>query len=176
MSDQMEKSTAVQELDSSTTHEDLMPTPPEKRTITSVTFFVMCVGMYVQLLSFINGAQLYPGLSPKMIIFACLAGNGLVWLLLTLTGDIGIKHGLPYAIYLRAPFGYKGSQAPGLVPVSYTHLMFRFHADVFRFEGIIRDIFAQFFRDRALRRDRIGRNHTDPGAFHGFHHRHISIE
>ncbi|MGI5966162.1 MULTISPECIES: cytosine permease [Anaerotruncus] len=115
MSDQMEKSTAVQELDSSTTHEDLMPTPPEKRTITSVTFFVMCVGMYVQLLSFINGAQLYPGLSPKMIIFACLAGNGLVWLLLTLTGDIGIKHGLPYAIYLRAPFGYKGSQAPGLV-------------------------------------------------------------
>ena len=41
MSDQMEKSTAVQELDSSTTHEDLMPTPPEKRTITSVTFFAV---------------------------------------------------------------------------------------------------------------------------------------
>lgn len=95
--------------------EYLKPSTDKQRTISSLTFFVICIGMYVQLLTFMNGAQLYPALSPIMIIFTTILGNVIVWILLTLTGDIGIKHGLPYVVYLRAPFGYAGSQFPGIV-------------------------------------------------------------
>lgn len=95
--------------------DDLMPSTDKQRTITSLAFFAICVGMYVQLVSFITGAQLYPALSPKTIVLTAILGNLFVWVLLVLTGDIGLKHGIPYAVYVRAPFGYLGAHVPGLV-------------------------------------------------------------
>jgi NCS1 family nucleobase:cation symporter-1 len=92
----------------------LMPTDDSKRTITSLAFFMICVGMYVQLVSFVAGAQLYPALSPRTIVITCIIGNLFVWGLLVLTGDIGMKHGIPYAVYIRAPFGYMGAHIPGI--------------------------------------------------------------
>lgn len=94
---------------------DLNPTTDKQRTITSIGFFMICVGMYVQLVSFIAGAQLYPSLSPLTIAVTCIIGNLFVWILLVLTGDIGLKHGIPYAVYIRAPFGYRGAHFPGLI-------------------------------------------------------------
>ena len=94
---------------------ELMPSTDKQRTITSLGFFMVCVGMYVQLVSFTTGASLYPALSPMTIAVTCIVGNLLVWVLLVLTGDIGIKHGLPYSVYIRAPFGYRGAHIPGLI-------------------------------------------------------------
>ena len=94
---------------------DLMRSTEKQRTISSLAFFMICVGMYVQLVSFIAGAQLYPALSPWTIVVTCVFGNLFVWILLVLTGDIGLKHGIPYAVYIRAPFGYRGAHFPGLV-------------------------------------------------------------
>lgn len=94
---------------------DIMPTTDKERTVSSLGFFMISVGMYVQLVSFIAGAQLYPGLSPVAIILSAVFGNVIVWVLLVLTGDIGLKHGIPYAVYARAPFGYLGAHVPALI-------------------------------------------------------------
>lgn len=94
---------------------DIMPSLDSQRTITSLGFLMICIGMYVQMASFIAGAQLYPALSPISIILSGILGNILVWGLLVLTGDIGLKHGIPYAVYIRAPFGYLGAHIPGLI-------------------------------------------------------------
>ncbi|MDQ0221192.1 thiamine permease [Peribacillus cavernae] len=99
----------------SLTGKDIMPTKESERTVSSVGFFMISVGMYVQLVSFIAGAQLYPALSPIAIILSAILGNVIVWALLVLTGDIGLKHGIPYAVYARAPFGYLGAHIPGLI-------------------------------------------------------------
>ncbi|MCM3714789.1 cytosine permease [Alkalihalobacillus oceani] len=99
----------------SLSNKDIMPTKLSDRTVTSIGFFMICVGMYVQLVSFIAGAQLYPSLSPVAIILTAVLGNVIVWVLLVLTGDIGLKHGIPYAVYIRAPFGYLGAHIPGLI-------------------------------------------------------------
>ncbi|MGD9570019.1 MAG: cytosine permease [Sedimentibacter sp.] len=93
---------------------ELMPTIETDRKITTTAFFMICVGMYVQLVSFMTGAQLYPALSPKTIIITAIIGNMFVWVLLVLTGDIGMKYGIPYAVYIRAPFGYMGAHIPGI--------------------------------------------------------------
>lgn len=94
---------------------DIMPTIPAQRTISTWGFFMISVAMYVQLVSFIAGSQVYPALSPLMIITTVIVGNIVVWGLLVLTGDIGLKHGVPFAVYARAPFGYLGAHIPALV-------------------------------------------------------------
>jgi NCS1 family nucleobase:cation symporter-1 len=94
---------------------DIMPKTDEDRVISPRGFFLISVGLYVQLVSFIVGAQVYPALSPFMIILSVLVGNVVVWVLLVLTGDIGLKHGIPFAVYVRAPFGYLGAHVPALV-------------------------------------------------------------
>lgn len=94
---------------------DIMPKTDEDRTISPRGFFLISVGLYVQLVSFIVGAQVYPALSPFMIVLSVILGNFAVWILLVLTGDIGIKHGIPFAVYIRAPFGYLGAHIPALV-------------------------------------------------------------
>ena len=94
---------------------DLMPKTEDDRSISSFSFFLISVGLYVQLVSFIVGAQLYPALSPLMIALTAIIGNIVVWILLVLTGDIGMKYGVPFAVYARAPFGYLGAHIPALV-------------------------------------------------------------
>lgn len=94
---------------------DIMPTIPSQRTIGTWGFFMISVAMYVQLVSFIAGSQVYPALSPLTIITTVIVGNIVVWALLVLTGDIGLKHGIPFAVYARAPFGYLGAHIPALV-------------------------------------------------------------
>lgn len=94
---------------------DIMPTVPGQRTIGTWSFFMISVAMYVQLVSFVAGSQVYPALSPLTILIAVIVGNVVVWALLVLTGDIGLKHGVPFAVYARAPFGYLGAHIPALV-------------------------------------------------------------
>jgi len=91
-----------------------MPKSLDDRRISSLSFFLISIGLYVQLVSFVAGAQVYPALSPLMIVVTVILGNILVWILLVLVGDIGIKHGIPFAVYIRAPFGYLGTHVPAL--------------------------------------------------------------
>lgn len=97
------------------TNKDIIPTTEKERTISSLSFFVISVGMYVQLVSFVAGAQLYPEMSPITIILAALLGNLIVWVLLVLMGDVGLKYGIPFSVYARAPFGYLGAHVPALI-------------------------------------------------------------
>lgn len=74
---------------------DIMPTSDKQRTMSAFSFLIIWIGIAVQLVTFISASQLYPALSPGQIMLACLIGNILVAILLTLTGDIGIKYGFP---------------------------------------------------------------------------------
>lgn len=94
---------------------DIIPTTDQKRTMSNLGFLMVWIGIAVQLVTFISAAQLYPALSPIQILLACLLGNIIVALLLTLIGDIGIKYGIPYAVYIRACFGYLGTHIPAFI-------------------------------------------------------------
>jgi NCS1 family nucleobase:cation symporter-1 len=94
---------------------DIMPTTDGQRNISNLGFLILWVGIAVQLVTFILAAQLYPALSPVQILLACILGNLVVAVLLTLMGDIGIKYGIPYAVYIRACFGYLGTHIPAFI-------------------------------------------------------------
>ncbi|RFU61013.1 NCS1 family nucleobase:cation symporter [Bacillus sp. V59.32b] len=99
----------------SLTGKDIMPTLETERNMTPIAYFILWVGIAVQLVTPIAAAQLYPALSPMQIIVACILGNLIVAILLTLLGDIGIRYGVPYAVFIRASFGYLGAHIPALV-------------------------------------------------------------
>lgn len=99
----------------SLTGKDIMPTSGKERNMSSLAYFILWVGIAVQLVTPITAAQLYPALSPMQIIIACIIGNLIVAVLLTFLGDIGVRYGIPYAVYIRACFGYLGAHIPALI-------------------------------------------------------------
>ncbi|MCM3569290.1 cytosine permease [Neobacillus mesonae] len=99
----------------SLTGKDIMPTSNNQRNISTFGFLLLWIGIAVQLVTFVTAAQLFPALSPIQIIWAALLGNIIVALLLTLLGDIGIKYGIPFAVYIRACFGYLGTHIAGTI-------------------------------------------------------------
>lgn len=99
----------------SLTGPDIMPTKDSDRNISNIGFTMLWIGITIQLVVFVSAAQLYPALSPVQILIACLIGNLIVGLLLALTGDIGVKYGIPYAVYIRACFGYLGTHIPAFI-------------------------------------------------------------
>ncbi|QUG40619.1 cytosine permease [Psychrobacillus sp. INOP01] len=94
---------------------DIMPTTDKERDINLIDFVLLWAGMTIGIAGFAVGAQLYPGLSPTSIVQATIVAYVIVTVLLLLNGDIGMKYGLPFTVYMRACFGYKGAHIPGII-------------------------------------------------------------
>ncbi|MCT7656253.1 cytosine permease [Oceanimonas sp. NS1] len=91
---------------------ELMPSTDKDRDINIWDFTMLWAGMTINMGAFTMGAQLYPGLSPWTIIGAILAAYAIVTSILILAGDIGIRYGIPFTVYIRGCFGYKGAKIP----------------------------------------------------------------
>ncbi len=104
---------------------ELLPTKDSDRTMSLLDYIMLWAGMTVNIVGFSLGAQYYnngAGLSAWTLVLVILVGYGIVTLLTALVGDIGTKYGIPFAVYARAPFGYKGFYIAGLlraVPALY---------------------------------------------------------
>lgn len=94
---------------------DLMPIPHDKKKISTFGFAVMWVGMAVVLAAFAIGGSGIQTLSLPMVILATMIGTILIGIFMTLTGDIGIEHGLSFPVYMRAPFGTVGTHIPSIL-------------------------------------------------------------
>lgn len=97
---------------------ELMPTLESGRTMSLADYFILWAGMTINVVAFSLGAQYYnsgDGLGAWTMVFVILVGYGIVTALTALIGDIGTLYGVPFAVYARAPFGYKGSSIAGLL-------------------------------------------------------------
>lgn len=97
---------------------ELLPTREEDRTMSMADYIILWAGMTINIVAFSLGAQYYDnghGLSPWTMVWVMLVGYGIVTLFTAMIGDIGTKYGIPFAVYSRAAFGYKGSYYAGIV-------------------------------------------------------------
>ncbi len=97
---------------------ELIPTVESGRTMSLADYFILWAGMTINVVAFSLGAQYYnggDGLSAWTMVLVILVGYGIVTALTALIGDIGTLYGVPFAVYARAPFGYKGSSIAGLL-------------------------------------------------------------
>ncbi|WP_223702819.1 NCS1 family transporter [Sutcliffiella deserti] len=94
---------------------DLLPISHAGRKIGTLGFAVMWVGMAVVLAAFAIGGAGVQSLSLGWVILATIIGSVAIGLCMTITGDIGIEHGLSFPVYMRAPFGTIGTHIPSII-------------------------------------------------------------
>lgn len=94
---------------------DLLPISHDGRKIGTLGFAVMWVGMAVVLAAFAIGGAGVQNLSLGWVILATIIGSVGIGLFMTITGDIGIEHGLSFPVYMRAPFGTLGTHIPSII-------------------------------------------------------------
>lgn len=96
-------------------HHDILPTRPGQRIIGWLDFVWLWFGMVAQMGVFLLGASFAGRLSLVDTLLAIAIGNLVVGIVSVLNGDIGIEHGVTYAVYLRAPYGIRGAWLPSLL-------------------------------------------------------------
>jgi NCS1 family nucleobase:cation symporter-1 len=94
---------------------DLLPIAHKDRKIGTFGFSNMWIGMAVVLAAFAIGGSGVQHLSLEWVVLATLIGSLAIGFFITLSGDIGIEHGLSFPVYMRAPFGTIGTHIPSVV-------------------------------------------------------------
>ncbi len=94
---------------------DLLPISHGKKTISTLGFSSMWVGMAILLATFTIGAAGIQTLPLGWVIAATLIGTVAIGVFITVIGDIGIEHGLSFPVYMRAPFGTVGTHLPSVI-------------------------------------------------------------
>ncbi len=94
---------------------DLAPTGPDQRTWRWYHFAALWIGMIVAVPAWMLAAGLVAqGLSVAQAALTVLLGNAIVLIPMLLIGHAGARHGIPYAVLVRASFGTTGARLPAL--------------------------------------------------------------
>lgn len=94
--------------------EDILPITSGKRSLGGLGFANIWIGMAIVISVFSFGASGIDGMNIVGVASATFVANLIIALVGSLTGDIGVEHGLSFATYLRAPFGISGVHLPAV--------------------------------------------------------------
>ncbi|PVA08919.1 nitrate reductase [Pelagivirga sediminicola] len=95
--------------------ESILPTLLGQRPIGLIGYAWIWVGIAVIIATYSLGATGVGGGVPlSTVILIIFLANLAIGALMVLTADIGTEHGLPFAVYLRAPFGIHGTHLPAI--------------------------------------------------------------
>lgn len=94
--------------------DDILPITSKKRTLGGLGFANIWIGMAIVISVFSFGASGIDGMNIWGVATATLVANIIIAIVGSLTGDIGVEHGLSFATYLRAPFGLVGVHLPAV--------------------------------------------------------------
>ncbi|PQA72394.1 NCS1 family transporter [Brucella oryzae] len=95
--------------------ESILPTALNQRPIGMLGYSWIWIGIAVIIATFSLGATgIAGGVSLPTVVLTIFLANVGIGLFMLLTADIGTEHGLPFAVYLRAPFGVRGTHIPAV--------------------------------------------------------------
>ncbi|UCI22752.1 NCS1 family transporter (plasmid) [Mesorhizobium sp. B2-1-8] len=95
--------------------ESILPTTLAQRPITTLGYAGIWIGIAVIIATYSLGATgVGGGVSLAGVILTIFFANIGIGLFMLFTADIGTEHGLPFAVYLRAPFGVHGTHVPAI--------------------------------------------------------------
>ncbi|OSZ68665.1 nitrate reductase [Sphingomonas sp. IBVSS2] len=94
---------------------DLAPTGPGQRSWAWYHYAALWIGMIVAVPAWMLAAGLVEqGMSAGQAALTVLLGNVIVLVPMLLIGHAGARHGIPYAVLVRAAFGTTGARLPAL--------------------------------------------------------------
>ncbi|WP_025950881.1 purine-cytosine permease family protein [Geobacillus thermocatenulatus] len=96
-------------------HDDIRPTPMNERSMNFFNTFTLWIAANVVITTVMTGMMFVPDISFSNAMLAIIVGSAIGAIPLALTGNIGIRTGLPTMVITRAAFGQKGAILPALV-------------------------------------------------------------
>jgi NCS1 family nucleobase:cation symporter-1 len=97
-------------------NDDLAPTPPGRRTWGTYNYIALWFSMSMEVTTYMLAAGLIAGgMNWKQAIATILLGNLIVLIPMLLNAHAGAKYGIPFPVFVRAPFGPMGANVPAIL-------------------------------------------------------------
>ena len=103
-------------VDPSLSNSDLRPTTPAQRTWTTYNYIALWFSMSMEITTYkLASGLIDKGMDWKQAIATVLLGNLIVLVPMLLNAHAGAKYGIPFPVFIRAPFGVRGANLPALL-------------------------------------------------------------
>jgi nucleobase:cation symporter-1, NCS1 family len=103
-------------VDPSLSNSDLAPVPPSRRTWTTYNYIALWFSMSMEITTYqLASSLIAKGMDWKQAVGTVLLGNLIVLIPMLLNAHAGAKYGIPFPVFIRAPFGVRGANIPALL-------------------------------------------------------------
>jgi nucleobase:cation symporter-1, NCS1 family len=103
-------------VDPSLSNRDLAPTTPEQRTWTTYNYIALWFSMSMEITTYqLASSLIAKGMDWKQAVGTVLLGNLIVLIPMLLNAHAGTRYGIPFPVFIRAPFGVRGANLPAIL-------------------------------------------------------------
>ncbi|MGA8086351.1 MAG: NCS1 family nucleobase:cation symporter-1 [Terracidiphilus sp.] len=103
-------------VDPTLSNRDLAPTTPEQRTWTTYSYIALWFSMSMEITTYqLASSLIAKGMDWKQAVCTVLLGNLIVLIPMLLNAHAGTRYGIPFPVFIRAPFGVRGANLPAIL-------------------------------------------------------------
>jgi nucleobase:cation symporter-1, NCS1 family len=107
---------ASRQIDSSLSNDDLAPTTTAHRTWGTYNYIALWFSMSMEITTYqLASSLIAKGMDWKQAVGTVLLGNLIVLVPMLLNAHAGAKYGIPFPVFIRAPFGVRGANVPSIM-------------------------------------------------------------
>jgi NCS1 family nucleobase:cation symporter-1 len=108
--------TSISAVDTSLSNEDLAPTTRAHRTWGTYNYIALWFSMSMEITTYqLASSLIAKGMDWKQAVGTVLLGNLIVLIPMLLNAHAGAKYGIPFPVFIRAPFGVRGANIPAIL-------------------------------------------------------------
>ncbi len=103
-------------VDPTLSNRDLAPTTPAQRTWTTYSYIALWFSMSMEITTYqLASSLIAKGMDWKQAVGTVLLGNLIVLVPMLLNAHAGTRYGIPFPVFIRAPFGVRGANLPAIL-------------------------------------------------------------
>jgi NCS1 family nucleobase:cation symporter-1 len=103
-------------IDPTLSNRDLAPTTPTQRTWTTYSYIALWFSMSMEITTYqLASSLIAKGMDWKQAVGTVLLGNLIVLVPMLLNAHAGARYGIPFPVFIRAPFGVRGANLPAIL-------------------------------------------------------------
>ena len=103
-------------VDPSLSNRDIAPTTPAQRTWGLYNYIALWFSMSMEITTYqLASSLIAKGMDWKQAVGTVLLGNLIVLVPMLLNAHAGAKYGIPFPVFIRAPFGVRGANLPAIL-------------------------------------------------------------
>ena len=103
-------------IDPSLSNHDLAPTTRAHRTWGTYNYIALWFSMSMEITTYqLASSLIAKGMDWKQAVGTVLLGNLIVLVPMLLNAHAGAKYGIPFPVFIRAPFGVRGANLPAIL-------------------------------------------------------------